>query len=435
MKKTLTTGQSNIVELASRIEKEMNYASGLVTPISGYGLTKAVKIKYWGSNNLEPYEREQIIFNSHLLGRLIKTLRNIVLGENLILIEKSIDAEGNTVKKQIPLPGSVAMIFKNSDMPRQLMNACDDLLKHANIGYSFVRTKGGDIYSLKAVKFRHIRAGDQNEDGEIDDYYFCGNWAQPHSIRFPVSRLVSYAPLSKQSSFMLHIKDELLTDEYYGVPQWWGARRFATLANSIPEFHLKDLENGASPSFHIKKPKDYCDDTDAYNNAITEEQKKSVRSEDEARSQKFIDDVTNSLNGIGNTGNIAVTEYDVDPATGKMVGDIIIEPISRDLHGDEFIKVLQEMSLAIVSAVGLHPALAGVMVQGKMTNSTEILRAYQLCLLIEAPQYRRLLFGFEKVFKDEGLLKDNQFFDVEAQTMVTLAGDPTGVADVNDNAV
>jgi len=67
--------------------------------------------------------------------------------------------------------------------------------------------------------------------------------------------------------------------------------------------------------------------------------------------------------------------------------------------------------------------------------SQDVQPQLQLCLLIEAPQYRRLLFGFEKVFKNEGLLKDNQFFDVEDKTMVALAGDPTGVADVNSNAV
>ena len=88
------------------------------------------------------------------------------------------------------------------------------------------------------------------------------------------------------------------------------------------------------------------------------------------------------------------------------------------------------MSLAIVSAVGLHPALAGVQVQGKMTNSTEILRAYQLCLLIEAPQYRRLLTSFDRMFKAEGLMKENEYFDFVDKTMVALSGDPTGVAEV-----
>ena len=119
---------------------------------------------------------------------------------------------------------------------------------------------------------------------------------------------------------------------------------------------------------------------------------------------------------------------------GKMIGDVIIEALKRDLHGEEFTKTLDQMTGAIVSAVGLHPALAGIIMQGKMSNSTEILRALQLCLLIEAPQYREMLLGFQELFKAEGLIQENQCFDFLDKTMVALSGDPTGVADVGSTA-
>lgn len=372
---------------------------GKVTSVTVPGKTESVEIMYWGQKNTLPQEREDLVRNNGILGELIRTKRDFVIGGGLVAYRSKWEG-GKEVKEYIETPKDIAAFFKKIKLRRYFRKAAKNLLIHGNVFTEFVRLKRADdgkfkIASMKAMECRHIRAQRQNTDGEVPGYWWNGNWQKSKrrdSRELPAFYIPAHdAGKSNQAKFMLHCGDDLIYDDYYYGPTWWGQQvvKMIQVANTIPEFHLANINNGYSIRFWIEVPKDYF--ADATSKAQTPENKADAIKKETDAKREFKDKMNNFLAGAENAGRAVFSEYEVNRQLGKEFPGVKIHTLDYDLKGDEMLKLYAAALQTLTASQGIHPTLANVDTVGKLSSGSEMRNAHMVYLKTKTPETRAIL--------------------------------------------
>jgi len=312
--------------------------------------------------------------------------------------------------------------------------AAKNLLMHANVFTEFIRQRGSEnrIVSIKALESRHIRAEEQDLQGQIPNYYWCGAWNPDKYEKDQtfVREIPNYRPDSedKQKRFMLHTADDVLSDEYYAIPTWWGGREWISLANIIPYFHSSNLRHGYSIRYHIEIPKDYFKDHNRHQ--LTPDKLKQQQEKENAAKQAFLKKLNDFLAGLRNAGRAVITEYEINRAAGKDFPGIKIKPLEVDLQDEALLSLFEKSNQANISAQGIHPTLANIETQGKLSSGSEIRNAFLMYLAIKTPTIRQILLEpIHLVARENGWDQDTKFGfrDIE---ITRLDEDPAGSQNV-----
>lgn len=377
------------------------------TPVTGGNNGKEIRIPYgdapesssvaiwsWGDNNLLPQEREQLVQENNIVGELISTKQTVTVGAGYQFYRLRYE-DGEEIKDLVEEPQWFRELRERMDVEDYMDTASKNLFIHANIFTEFLRSRDGKIFSMECLESRHTRAELQNELGFILNFYWCGNWElyRGRRQRYQVMRSPAYNmnEAKPQGKFVLHVGDKLLTDDYYCIPAWWGGRKWVEAANKIPVFHNANLDNGYFLRVQVEMPKDYFSDYRAMSQARTEEEMKSLATrEDEAR-REFIKKVNGFLSGEGNAGRALFTEYELNKQLGKEFPGIKFNKIEINPMDEAMLKLFERSNDAVISGQGVHPALAAIQTQGKLSSGSEIRNANAMFIAVKTPKPRRLL--------------------------------------------
>lgn len=281
----------------------------------------------------------------------------------------------------------------------------NNLFKHSNIFLRFIRLeKVKGFHSVQVLDCRHVRAEKQAADGKIRNYFWCGDWKAKKREEFPIKKIPAYDPGAKkpQNEFILHLGDDLLTDNYYFVPMWWGGRKWIELANRIPIFHLSNLNHGYLIRYHVEIPKDYFYDRTAAQQATNNpDALKKVRQDESEARKKFMEKVNSLFAGEANAGRALFTEYEINRQIQKDYPGIKIHSIETDIKDEALLKLWQCSNDANIAAQGTHPAMAASQTQGKLSSGSEIQNANAIFIATQTPEPRRIMTKFYYVLRKE----------------------------------
>ncbi len=372
--------------------------AGKVTRVTLPNVKEAVEIMYWGEKNTLPQEREDLVRNNGVLGELMKTKRDFIIGGGLVAY-RSKWVDGKEVKEYIDTPAEIQTFFKKVQIRRYLRKACKNLLMHGNVFTEFVRLKYKQdgkypIDSIQAMECRHIRAERQNATGMVPGYWWSGSWDKNKKRGekdLPAFRIPAHTPGKPQGKFLLHSGDDLIYDDYYYGPTWWGDQvvKMIQVANTIPAFHLANINNGYSIRFWIEIPKDYFRDSSS--KAQTPEGKAEALKNETAAKKAFKDKMNEFLAGAENAGRAVFSEYEVNRQLGKEFPGVKIHTLDYDLKGDEMLKLYTAALQTLIASQGIHPTLANVDMQGKLSSGSEMRNAHLVYLKTKTPEAREIL--------------------------------------------
>lgn len=376
---------------------------------------KGRKVMYWGAKNTLPQEREALIRNNGILGELIKTKRDFTIGGGLVFF-RSKWVDGKEVKEYVETPPDIAAFLKKVKIRKALRKIAKNLLSHGNYFVEFIRDKGNKIISLRVLECRHVRAVEQDADGEVPGYYWCGKWHKPRDKDAVFKYVPTYNPDKKQPKFIYHSGDDLIFDDYYYSPTWWGDQvvKMIQVANMIPEFHLANINNGYSIRFWIEVPKNYFAGSSAKNQTL--EQIAEAGKKESAAKAEFKKNIDAFLGGAANAGKAVFTEYDIVKSLGKEFPGIKIHTLDYDLKGDELLKLYAAALQTLTASQGIHPTLANVDTAGKLSSGSEMRNAHMVYLKTKTPEPRNIILEIIDILKDENGWDDTlqcEFRDVE----------------------
>ena len=402
---------------------EMQDDSGKITTVTLPGQQNAVEIMYWGQQNTLPQEREDLVRNNGVLGELIRTKRDFIIGGGLVHFRRKW-VDGKEEKEYVETPAEIKAFLERVKFRQYIRKACKNLLMHGNIFTEYVRLKYKQegkypIVSMKALECRHMRAERQNQDGQVPGYWWAGNWTKSKKRNekdLPAKYVPAYDPDKVQAKFVLHTGDDLVYDDYYYGPTWWGKQvvKMIQVANTIPEFHLANINNGYSIRFWIEVPKDYF--ADATSKAQTPGAKEDAIKNEKAAKKAFKDKMNEFLAGAENAGRAVFSEYEVNRQLGKEFPGVKIHTLDYDLKGDEMLKLYTAALQTLIASQGIHPTLANVDIQGKLSSGSEMRNAHLVYLKTKTPESRAILLeAYDLLHQEMGWdpTLEAEFRDVE----------------------
>lgn len=410
------------------------------------GLPNAGRIRYWGERNDLPQVRQKLIADNNVVGTLIGTKRNIILGGGLIAYTETYDQKTREyIKLPVDMPDEAAKFFEDNDIEDYLEMSANNLLLQGQFMTEMIRGKRGNgarrIVRVNGLPMKYCRAQEQNERGEIPNWYFSTQWVKergkmhldrnieaiPNLTRGrmrDIRRRISKGDTIPFRKIAWRVGDHLFSDGYYYEPPWWGGREWIELANCIPEFHRANLKHGYTIRYQIMYRSDYFNVTPEERNS--EEARKQAKKEAKKRKDDFIDKMNDFLAGLANTGRAVYTKYDFDKGQMKEIPGIIIKPINVDLQDEALLELFEKSNQANISAQAIHPTLANIETQGKLSSGSEMRIALQVYLAIHAPLPRRLLLRpIEMISKINGW-DQRVKFGFRDMRIVTLDEDKEG---------
>ena len=364
----------------------------------GDGLN-ARKILYQpnGVKNDMPQAREKLILDNTVIGPLMETKRDLLIGLGLIPTVKKF-VGGKTVISEVEMPREAEVFFEAINMDAFLRDAFGELVMHGMFLPEAVREKSGKIIDIGVKKSRHMRSGLKDDSGKVGNWYWCGNWLRKSSKQFPVKEIPVYNPSlerldgwKRQGKFVMPIGCSLLTDDYYNIPIWQGSRTWAELANLIAPFHLYNLENGFVPRWHITIPQDYFKGVTP--KGLTAAQLTDADTKEEAARQEFLNTLNKYLAGLPGVGRALVTDEYWDALAKQYVG-IKITSLNVDIKDESMLKLNAEALKMTIAAQSIHPTLGSVETGETRAGGSEILRALQIYLMTRTKQPRSAVLQF-----------------------------------------
>jgi len=350
-----------------------------------------LEIAYWGDNNLLPYKREEIIKDNNIVPELIATKRGIILGQGLQTYTVSY-VDGKKKRTLVDAPPEIKDFLEETDWEQYALIATGELLKHGNLFPEFVMNKAKNkILSFKAHYTKNIRAGKQNTKGKIKKYYWHGSWETDNPTVAKPQPIAVWDKEKPEALFLLHLGDPLFFDGYYYYPGWWGGKEWIELSNIIPKWQKANLDNGYSIRFHIRIPKDYFLDKVAWNSAQDQKGKDACINAAVEKEKEFMEEMNRFLSGVDGAGRAVFTKYEIIEQVQKAYPGIEIIPIKADLKDEALLKLFEKSNDANISGQGIHPSLASIQVQGKMSAGSEIRNALLSYIAIKTPNIRKLI--------------------------------------------
>jgi len=406
-----------------------------------YGADATAKIQSWGSSNSTPADREKLVADNNITPSLIATKRDITLGQELYAFKKKY-IDGKKVIEEVEIPEEVINFFDQSGknggmgMDDYFRNAANELIFHSNVFSELLRDKSGSakIGSIKVLKCKHTRAEEMDTKGKINHYYWCGNWNPTgrRSDKYPVQAIkaYNYNEDKKQAKFLLHTGDDMLNiDGYYNTPFWWGAKAWIELANCIPDFHQSNLKHGYNIRYNIEIPKGYF--SQFTSNQNTQSDRTEAAKKESTAKAEFLRRLNDFLAGVNNSGRALVTEYELNKSMGKEFPGIKVTPLKVNLQDSALLELFEKSNQANVSAQGIHPTLANIETQGKLSSGSEIRNAFLLYVAIKTPLPRKILLKPLYLIKQINGWDKDIYFGFKDIVLQTLDENKTATAEKN----
>lgn len=377
---------------------------GEMSPIKTitFGKDSTKQFASWGKNNNLPIDRELLVMDNNIVPELMRTKRDIILGNGTMLYKERFEADGKgqftRYVDECKMPAQMSDWLEENESDDFLEQAAKELVLQAQFFSEFVHKAGGDCVEVNLHECAYVRAQKQAQrknTGRYDilNWFLCGEWKNGGS-NGDIETIPNFDKKKEfQAKYIRRYADKMFGGPYYYSPSYWGSRNWIQLANSIPVFHLSNLQNGYSLRYHIKFPKDYFIASEKPLNQLTDTQHKKVFEDAEAAKQIFMQKLDAMLSGEKNAGKTLWTTYDIKRNLNEKYPGVIVETISADLKDESLLKLFDKSNDANISAQGILPSLSGVQTDGKLSSGSDIRNAFVFYIAAKTRVMRRNLYA------------------------------------------
>lgn len=113
--------------------------------------------------------------------------------------------------------------------------------------------EGNRIVEIYHLPMANVRSGKENEDAEVDHYYYSTNWSNIR--KYEPKAYKSFDPTDNKgdnASQIYYVFDYQPGQQYYPLPSYTGALTDIDLDARISRFHNQNLKQGLNPSMFIQ---------------------------------------------------------------------------------------------------------------------------------------------------------------------------------------
>mgnify|MGYP003630741349 FL=1 len=352
----------------------------------------------YGEDNLYPDFLIGLARNSAVHSALINGISDMIYGEGLTAADK----------EEKPDQWLRLGMFLDTLDEDEIKKCIKDLKVfngfYLNVIYSVDRTTFTEIYH---VPFQKVRAGDNNEDGVTDSFFYSEDWANYRKKENTPIEIAAFNPENKMlyPNQLFAVKGYSVGDKTYPKPDYLGAVNYIELDKEIAIYHLNNIKNGLAPSFLIN-----------FNNGVPGIEKRN----------QIKQTIKKELSGTGNAGKFVMTFSD-----GKdRAPDMTPFPLSDADKQYIFLSEETQKKIFIGHRV-TSPMLFGVKDSSGFGNNADELRtSFELFEATVVQPYQLIVLkALNKLLGEVGINLDLYF---ESMKPITIIKDDAPILEENE---
>ena len=210
-----------------------------------------------------------------------------------------------------------------------------------------------------------------NEDGEIEAYYYTGDWSELKPSEQP-ERIPAFGH-SEEGLEILYIKPYRAGFHYFSPVDYQGGLQYAELEEEVGNYHLNNIMNGLAPSMLI-----------SFNNGVP----------DEEMQEQIEQKIKQKFGGSSNAGRFILAFND------SRENEASIEPVQlSDAHNQYQFLSEECMSKVMVSHRIISPLLLGIKDKTGLGNNADELKTASILMdnTVIRPFQQLLINAFEQI--------------------------------------
>ena len=205
-------------------------------------IVEEVRNKEWvpyGADNLYPDFLMDMYNSSPTHQAIVRTKSQMVVGQGFT-VEDSHLSESDKINALKIIDDIVEDIYDTS-LDQQIYGA---------FAYEIIWSLDfSKVVEVNRIEVKQLRSG-KFEEGKIEEYYYSRDW---NTNRPEVTCIYSLDKWSKEHHRqVLYVPAQMVTNEYYGDPSYFGAMDWITLESQTGLYYRSLIENGFNPSVVIK---------------------------------------------------------------------------------------------------------------------------------------------------------------------------------------
>lgn len=258
------------------------------------------------------------------------------------------------------------------------------------------------INRVEHIPYQKCRLVYPREGEDEPPGILVGDWPHPDPEKLAYYPMFDSNDPFKHNVFMGYENVYSFCKDFISMPRFLGAFDWIELAGTIAKLLMAYNTNASALSLHIESPEAYWDEKE-------EKLKEHCRAKgitytkellDEYKENAFVE-FTAGLTGQKNVGNFLHTQTIYDDVANDFVGWKVV-PIDKKIkeYVDAEISIVNKANEAATSSFGLDPALANLVLDGKLSSGSEKLYSLKVYNVSETAIPESVLFGnFNKIRK------------------------------------
>jgi hypothetical protein len=312
---------------------------------------------YYGDDNIFPNHLLALYQYSSINRACINAIDYGVKGKNLTVLE------GNVAR--------IAMANRSETVYDVFQKCVLDRVLFGGFALNIVKSNDGGIAEFYHSDFSRLRAGKEDDFGNIDTYFYSIDWKNPTKYKPLEIPGFNMSPDSAPSQIM-YFKRYSPSMSYYPPPDYLGGVTTIQLDIEIKNFHLNNTQNSMMPSMAV-----------IFKNGVPSEEERDI----------MYRQLESKYASTNNAGRFFLF-YAETPETAP---EII--PIPNNASDAWYGNMAPQIEQTILTSHRItSPMILGIKTAGQLGGRNEMLDAYDLFLeTVIKPVQEEILKGFEKV--------------------------------------
>jgi len=321
---------------------------------------EVIKNKPWvfyGDDNIFPNHLLALYQYSSINRACINAIDYGVKGKNLIVLEGD--------------PNRIAMANRSETVYEVFQKCVLDRVLFGGFALNIVKSNDGGIAEFYHSDFSRLRAGKEDDFGNIDTYFYSIDWKNPTKYKPLEIPGFNMSPDSAPSQIM-YFKRYSPSMSYYPPPDYLGGVTTIQLDIEVKNFHLNNTQNSMMPSMAV-----------IFKNGVPSEEERDI----------MYRQLESKYASTNNAGRFFLF-YAETPETAPE-----IVPIPNNASDAWYGNMAPQIEQTILTSHRItSPMILGIKTAGQLGGRNEMLDAYDLFLeTVIKPVQEEILKGFEKV--------------------------------------
>lgn len=167
---------------------------------------------------------------------IINTYSDLIYGRGL-----------GTTSKQTSDVVKLAQILDKKELRKIVI----DFELYGEASIQVLKSRGGGIAEIAHIDKKKIAPNKENEDGEIEGYWYCENWNKQNQN--PPEFIPAFGT-SSESIEIYNIKPYRAGKKYFSDPDWVSTLPYCQIEKEMANFYIKSIKQGLSAGYIINIP-------------------------------------------------------------------------------------------------------------------------------------------------------------------------------------